>query len=98
MKPKIYCWVNSGMGTDFQVVLAMAEDGHVLASHCSSSETWAKHDIGILGDWKHDAYAKHYPDGYELVWVDDAVPGAHPGLDAAYAKNKALSPTEAAST
>lgn len=25
---KIYCFVNSGVGTDFQSVLALAEDGH----------------------------------------------------------------------
>lgn len=90
MTPKIFCWVNAGRGTDFQVVLAMAEDGTVLASHCSSSEGWAKHDIG-MGDstWKHDAYRARYPDGFELVWIDDATPGVHAGLDAAYAKNQA---------
>lgn len=95
-KPKIYCWVNSGRGTEWQVVMAMAEDGHALASHCSSSEYFAKHDIGLTSDWKHDTYAKHYPDGYELVWVDDARPGECPGLDEAYAKNQALRPVEQA--
>lgn len=92
MKPKIYCWVNSGRGTDWQVVMAMAEDGHCLASHVSSCEAWAKHDIGYSSKWKHEAYAKHYPDGYELEWVDDA--RNHAGLDAAYAKNQAMRPPE----
>jgi hypothetical protein len=95
-KPKIYCWVNSGHGSEFQMVMAMAEDGHVLASHCSSSEYWAKHDIGLTGTWKHDLYAKHYPDGYELVWVEDARPGRTPGLDEAYAKNQAMTPPKGA--
>lgn len=85
----IFCWVNSGRGTDWQVVMAMAEDGTCLASHVSSNEDWAKHDIGITSDWKHEDYRRHYPDGYELVWVDDAKPGNHSGLDAAYAKNQA---------
>lgn len=85
--PKIYCWVNSGRGTDWQIVIAMAEDGTALASHCSSSEGWAKHDIGIGSDWKHDTYRKHYPEGFELEWVDDF--DGHPGLAAAYEKNQA---------
>jgi len=89
---KIFCWVNAGKGTDWQVVMAMAEDGTCLASHVSSSESFAKHDIGITSDWKHETYKKHCPDGYELVWVDDARPGNHPGLDAAYAKNQATGP------
>ena len=87
-KPRIYCWVNSGKGTDWQIVLAMAEDGVVLASHCSSHHVWAMHDIGITSDWKHDAYAKHYPNGFELEWLDDPKPGTHAGFDAAYALNQ----------
>ncbi len=89
-KPKIFCWVNSGRDTDMQMVCAMAEDGTGLAGHCSSSEHWARHDIGMTSDWKHDLYRKHYPDGYELEWVSDAKPGQHAGIDAAYAKNQAI--------
>lgn len=91
MKPKIFCWVNSGVGTEFQIVMAMAEDGAVLASHCSSSETWAKHDIGLNSDWKNASYQLHYPDGYELVWI---APGEKSeGLDAAYAKHIESAPS-----
>lgn len=51
-------------------VLAMAEDGCVLASHISSSELWAIHDLGFAGStWKHDAYNEHYPDGWQCVWL-----------------------------
>lgn len=88
MTPKIFAWVNGGKGTDMQSVNAMAEDGHFLAGHMSSAEFWAKHDIGITSDWKHDLYKAHYPDGYELEWVEDA--RNHAGLQAAYAKNQAL--------
>lgn len=89
--PRIFCWVNSGSGTDWQVVLALAEDGHCLAEHVSSSESWAMHDIGLTSDWKHDLYRAHYPAGYELEWVQD--PRKHAGLDAAYAKNQARATT-----
>ncbi len=92
MSAKMFCWVNSGKGSDWQVVMALAEDGTFLASHVSSSDYFAKHDIGITSDWKHEAYKKHYPDGYELVWVDDATPGKCPGLDEAYARNQAMRP------
>jgi hypothetical protein len=84
--PKIFCWINSGKGTEWQIVMAVAEDGCFLASHLSSHEEWAKHDIGLTSDWKHNAYRSHYPDGYELVWVDDAQ--THEGLQAAYVLNQ----------
>lgn len=85
-KPKIYCFVNSGKGTDWQMVMAMSEDGDCLAEHCSSSYAWARHDIGFESDWKHDIYKTKYPEGYELEWVDD--PKSHPGLMTAYALNQ----------
>lgn len=91
MKPKIYCFVNGGAGTDWQHVMAIAEDGHCLAQHVSSHEAWAKHDIGLTSEWKHDEYGEHYPDGYELEWVDN--PRTHEGLEAAYRLNQKL-PTE----
>ena len=67
-KPKIFVFVNcvNSMGYNG---LAMAEDGTVLAGHCSSSPAWLVHDMGLVGDWKHKKYAAYYPDGYELVDV-----------------------------
>lgn len=80
-RPRIYCWVNSGAGTDFQTGVAIAEDGTGLAAHISSNDAWARHDMGAGSchhrvcdcdrDRKHDLYAGHYPDGFEVVWVDD---------------------------
>jgi len=67
---KIYCFINGGY-PDMLNVIAVAEDGKVLAGHCSSHRQWAIHDIGITSDWKHEHYKEHYPDGYELVWLDD---------------------------
>lgn len=50
---------------------ALAEDGTGIASHLSSSVGFAKHDMGLSSDWKHEHYREHAPDGYELVWIDD---------------------------
>lgn len=85
---KIYCFVNSGKGTDWQIVIALCEDGHCLASHCSSNEGWAKHDIGIGSDWKHDKYKEHCPEGFELIWINDAADSKE--VDAAYELNQQL--------
>lgn len=50
---------------------ALGEDGQGLATHLSSNIDWSKHDMGLTSDWKHDHYAKVYPEGYELVWIDN---------------------------
>lgn len=65
---------------------ALAEDGIGLASHLSSNIDFSKHDMGLTSDWKHDTYAEHYPDGYELEWVAD--PATHKGWQKALALNK----------
>lgn len=84
-KPKIYCFINGGFPGLLNVI-ALAEDGNVLARHGSSNEYYAQHDIGIHSDWKHDLYKKHYPDGYELVWLEFE----DEGFLAAVEKNKLL--------
>jgi len=71
-KTKIYCFINDKNYTGGDcIVIAISEEGRNLCSHLSSSIEWAKHDIGITSDWKHNIYKGFYPDGYELVWVDD---------------------------
>jgi hypothetical protein len=82
---KIYCWLQSS-SAEWLVSASMAEDGTALCSHVSSNIAWAKHDIGIGSEFHHDTYRKFYPDGYELVWVDD--PDEHPGLAEAYRKHQ----------
>ncbi|MGA0595644.1 hypothetical protein [Enterovirga sp. CN4-39] len=79
-KPKVYAFVN-GSGPMGYFGAAIAEDGTVLpAGHCSSAPFWARHDMGADGHctWKHDVYAAHYPNGFEVEWVDDVE--AHPVL------------------
>ena len=63
---------------------ALAEDGKCLAQHLSSSVSFSKHDMGLTSDWKHE----HYPDGYELEWIDEDKLDAHEGFKAAFQKNQ----------
>ena len=67
---KIFCFINSGSPSWYSVV-ALAEDGYCLAGHISSNKGFAKHDIGITSNWKHELYDEHYPNGYELIWLDN---------------------------
>ena len=65
-------WQSGGMRAGDVIGYALCEDGTNLASHLCSDEYYVPHDMG-MGDsiWKHETYDKHYPDGYELVWVGE---------------------------
>ena len=65
---------------------ALSEDGVGFPNHLCSSVAFAKHDMGLTSDWKHEFYREHAPDGYELEWVDD--PETHEGWLAAMALNQ----------
>lgn len=88
--PKIYIFVNEKLGSGDVIGLALAEDGHCLASHLSSHEGFLKFDMGLTSTRKHEAYKNHYPEGFELVWVDDAINSKE--VEEAYLKNQALKP------
>jgi ligand-binding sensor protein len=82
-KPKIYVFCNS-CAPDWHVAHAIAQDGTMLASHVVSSHDFVAHDMGIIEDgWKRDKYAAHYPNGFEVEWVENARPGNHAGFDEA---------------
>lgn len=83
-KPKIYALQNFSGGGEGPGI-GIAEDGAILADHWSSNSYWAQHDLGVTSDWKHDLYKAHYPDGYEVVWVEDAEVDGHEGLQKAFA-------------
>jgi hypothetical protein len=90
--PKIYVFCN-GCSPAWHNFVAIAEDGTGLAGHVCSAHGYAAHDMGVNENgWKRDIYAAHYPDGFEVVYVevrgtDDLQ--AHPGLAAAAMKNSA---------
>jgi hypothetical protein len=86
MLPKIYLYCDPYGKKGDVLGFALAEDGTGLASHLSSSLDFSRHDMGLTSDWKHECYAKHYSDGYELVWIDD--PDNHAGWKAAFEKNR----------
>lgn len=80
---KIYCFINSRLAADLQMVLALADDGCVLASHCSSDERWAQYDIGISSNRKHEKYNEHFgKNNWQLEWVEN--PKKHIGVQEAY--------------
>lgn len=60
------------MSHDDVIGYALCEDGYGLASHLSSSKEWSMHDMGYESDWKHEIYKEHCPEGYELIWIEDA--------------------------
>jgi hypothetical protein len=102
-KPKIFLYcvalgTGSGMvngsrpGGDV-IGYALAEDGAGLGSHLSSSPDFAKHDMGLTSNWKHEIYQKHYPEGFELEWIDEDQLDKHEGWQKAFALNKAQAAT-----
>jgi len=82
---KIFCFINGGY-SDCWEAIAIGENGRIVGNHVCSNEGWAKHDLGVTSDSKHDNYNEAYPNGWELIWVDD--PKNHSGLQAAYKLNQ----------
>lgn len=86
-KPTIYAFLNGSDGIGGVMVVALAEDGQVLAGHASSSEGWAMRDIDSPS--KHKVYAEKYPEGYNFVWLDQKAPGDEAQINALAEKNQA---------
>lgn len=90
--PTIYGFNNGGGGNWWHAQL-IAEDGLGLGGHLCSSEVYMPHDLGCLEGSRpdrHEAFQKHYPDGYRMAFVPlDQVCG-HEKLNAAFALNAKL--------
>lgn len=73
--PKIFVFLNSITDWGYNAV-AVSEDGHAIAGHCSSSLGFARRDMGLTPhcDWQHDKYYAHYPQGYQVVDLIDESP------------------------
>lgn len=70
-KPKIFVFSNV-RGGDEGMCYAIAEDGECLGGHWCSHESFALIDLGVTPGRRldrHETYAKHYPDGYEMEFV-----------------------------
>lgn len=89
MKRKIYlaCRHDPQWGS---IGTALAEDGHGIAQHSSSSPEWSQRDLGLHGStFHHDDYDKHFgPGNWELEWVADVK--THAGWQAAMVLNRAI--------
>jgi len=81
------CFPAQGWGPGDVIGTALCECGEGLASHLSSNKSFSQHDMGLTSERKHDVYAAHAPEGFELEWVDD--PSSHAGWQAALRKNDA---------
>jgi len=96
MKPKIYCFSDTPDGGD-GIAIAMAEDGTILGSHLCSHEGYVPHDLGVTPGSRpdrHETYAEHYPDGYEMEFVPADEVDSHDGLKLAFERNKAAAPSQ----
>lgn len=90
--PVIYGFNNGGSSFFLQGQL-IAEDGTPLGGHACSAEGYMYHDLGIVEGSRpdrHEAFQKHYPDGYRMDFVPYADVMSHAGLAAAFERNKAL--------
>jgi hypothetical protein len=69
----IYAFAVKGLDYVAPDVLALAvnDKGEDIAFHISSSMDWAKYDIGMTSNRKHGEYDKLFPEGWQMVWVDD---------------------------
>ena len=85
-KAKIFAFAN-GSDSFGVYCVAIDEEGHGLAGHICSHAGFGPHDMGVTSNWKHDKYAEKFPDGFEVIWVDD--PPNHPECWAAIEKQKA---------
>lgn len=92
--PKVFIWAIPSHG-DF-IGYAIAEDGTGLAGHLSSSEGWVKSDM--TNAHKREIYASHYPDGYEIEWVEYDDLETHEAFNAAFSLHEKISQENVEST
>ena len=69
MKIKVYGFCNSGNGTDFQMWMAMSDDGEVIAQHCSSSYGWGSLDVSP-NHFHIDDYKRKYGEDFKPADID----------------------------
>ena len=87
---KIYCFSNVKNGGDGPAY-AIAEDGTGLGSHWCSNESYVLGNLGVIEGRRpdrHETYAEHYPDGYEMEFVRSSEIDGHVGLQEAIRLNQ----------
>lgn len=89
-KPKIFLFCHAMAASSDVMGYALAEDGECLASHWSSSPGFSQHDLGYTSDWQHENYKTHYPNGFDLEWINEDALDTHEGYQKAIAFNREL--------
>lgn len=87
---KIYCFSNVVGGGD-GIAYAMGDDGTVLGSHLCSHEGYVPNDLGVNEGSRldrHETYKKHFPNGYEMEFVQAKEVTSHVGLQEAFRLNQ----------
>ncbi len=89
---KVFAFINGSFGGGDVVALAVAESGIVVGQHVSSSERFAKMDIGAepgtFQESKLASYRETLGEDIEVEWVDD--PQNHEGVLKAQQLNQAM--------
>lgn len=75
--PKIYVF-RAGSSAAGYTYTALAEDGALLLEHVAGDDRVGQHDLGVTSELQHEKYSEHYPDGFEVVWLE------HPSDDAGW--------------
>lgn len=91
--PKIYVYSTSSNGGS-GMCHALASDGSVLGSHFCSNEQYALNDLGVnegARPDRHETYAQHFPDGYEMEFIPARELDSHEGFKHAYNNNQLAS-------
>lgn len=94
--PVIYGF-NNGGSPGFMHGQLIAEDGTALGGHLCSGEGYMYGDLGIIEGWRndrHEAFQKHYPDGYRMDFVKHEDVEANEALKKAFELNKLMQPKE----
>lgn len=97
--PVIYGFNNGRGWSNHFIAQLLAEDGHGLGSHVCSSESYMRHDLGILEGTRsdrHEDFRKHYPKGYRMEFIPSDALDSHSGFNTACEKAKILIAEDAA--
>lgn len=83
--PFIYGF-NNGGARDWYEALSISADGHILGQHICSHELYMPSDLDIIhpDGRRHEAYKKHYPEGYRCDFIPFDSVSEHEGLQEAF--------------
>lgn len=87
---KIYCFSNV-VGGGEGIAYAIGDDGTVLGTHYCSHEFYVPNDLGVTEGSRpdrHEAYKKHFPNGYEMEFIPSNNVETHEGLQEAFRLNQ----------